>query len=105
MDFPLIPSRSSKFPFREKSDLLPPTTQELSPASRTLSARPLLVKDYSSLGTTRYIDVEYREITDQMDLAYKFLRWPDFRLRNAFTQYFYTAQKKPRHLHTVDLYA
>jgi hypothetical protein len=101
MDFPLIPSRSSQFPFREKSDFLPQTTQELSPAARTPSARPLLVKD-SSLGTTRYIDVEYREITDQMD---QFLRWPDFRLRNAFTQYYYTAQKKPRHLHTVNLYA
>jgi hypothetical protein len=105
MDFPLIPSRSSQRPFREKTDLLPQPSQESSPAVQTTSAQPIFIKRFFPLGNTPYIDVEVQEIGDQLDLSDRFPRWPDFRLRNAFSQYHNLAQRKPDQTHTIDLYA
>ena len=104
MNFPLIPSGSSQRPFREKTDLLPQPSPESSPAARTASAPTLFIKGFSPLGNTRYIDVEFQEIADPLDLSNRFPHWPDFRLRNAFSQYYNLAQRKPQKQHTIDLY-
>lgn len=105
MNFPLIPSGSTQRHFREKTDLLPQTSQDRSPAAQTLLAQPPIIKSFSPIGNTGYIDVEFQEISDQLELSDRFRRCPDFRLRNAFSQYHYFARRKPRQLHTIDLYA
>ena len=105
MNFPLIPSRSSQRPFREKTDLLPQPSPDLSPAVRTASTQALFIKGFSPIGNSLYIDVEFQEIADQWDLAKRFHHWPDFRMRNAFSQYHTAAQRKQRQQHTVDLFA
>ena len=105
MDFPLIPSRSSHHPFRERTDLVPLPSPESSPTRQAASTQALLIKGFSPNGNSPYIDVEFQEIGDQLDLSDRFLRWPDFRLRNAFSQYHNLAQKKQRKQYTIDLYA
>jgi hypothetical protein len=105
MDFPLIPSRSSHHPFREKTDLVPLPSPESSPPAKQVSAQPLYIKGFSPIGNTRYIDVEFQEISDPWDLADRFAHWPDFRFRNAFSQYHNTAGKNRPNQHTIDLYA
>ena len=105
MDFPLIPSRSSNLPFRESADRLP------QPSSRTLHlplsapTQKLHIKNFKPIGDTLYIDVEFQEGLDQSELSNYLLKWPDFRLRNAFGCYYKSAGGKQRKdLHTVDLY-
>jgi hypothetical protein len=105
MDFPLIPSRSSHLPFQEKKDLSPQSSPESPLVPQLASTHPILIKSFSPVRNTLFIDVEYQEIADQMDLSTRFPRWPDFKLRNAFSQYHNSAQKKQRKLHTIDLYA
>jgi hypothetical protein len=105
MNFPLVPSRSSQRPLNEKPDLGPQPSQEPTPAAQTASAQPIFIKRLFPSGNTRYIDVEFQEIADQLDLSDRFPRWPDFRLRNAFSQYHYLAQRKPKKQHRIDLYA
>jgi hypothetical protein len=104
MNFPLIPSGSSQRPFREKTDLLPQPSPESSPASQTASAQPVFIRGFSAIGNTRYIDVEFQEIADPLDLSDRFPRSPDFRFRNAFNQYHNLAQRKPQKQHAIDLY-
>jgi hypothetical protein len=105
MDFPLIPSRSSNLPFREKTDLVPQPPPEASPAAQASAAQALLVKGYSPIGTSRFIDVEFQEIVDPFDLSNPITPWPDFRMRNAFKQYHILAQRKQRKQSAIDLYA
>ncbi|WP_461374662.1 hypothetical protein [Candidatus Aquicultor sp.] len=105
MDFPLIPSRSSHHPFREKTDLVRQPSPESSPIAQAASAQALLIKGYSSVGNSRFIDVEFQEIVDQTDLSNQFPHPPDFRLKNAFSQYHNLARRKPQKQHTIDLYA
>ncbi len=105
MNFPLVPSRSSQRPFREKPDLGPQPSQETSPAAQTASAQALLIKGYSFFGNFRFIDVEFQEIVDQPDLSNQFPHPPDFRLKNAFSQYHNLARRKPQKQNTIDLYA
>jgi hypothetical protein len=105
MDFPLIPSRSSHLPSREKPDLLPQPSPESSPVPQPASTQTLFIKGFSPIGNTLFIDVEFQEIADQLDLSNKFPHWPDFRLRNAFSQYHNLAKKKQPTQHTIDLYA
>ena len=57
---------------------------------------PFSSKGLFPLGNTGYIDVEFQEIADQLDLSDRFRRCPDFRLRNAFSQYHNLAQRRPR---------
>jgi hypothetical protein len=105
MDFPLIPSRSSHLSFKEKTDLLPQPSPESSPVPQPASTQPLFIKGFPPIGNTLFIDVEFQEIGDPMDLSNRVPRWPDFRLRNAFSQYHNAAQKKKRNYQTIDLYA
>jgi hypothetical protein len=105
MDFHLIPSRSPYLPFKEKPELLPQPSPESSPVPPPVSTQPLFIKGFSPIGNTLFIDVEFQEIGDPLDLSNQFPRWPDFRLRNAFSQYHNAAQKKQRNYHTIDLYA
>ena len=105
MNFPLIPSGSSQRPFREKTDLLPQPSQERSPTAQTASAQPVFIKRSFPLGNTGYIDVEFQEIADPLDLSDRFRRCPDFRLRNAFSQYHNLARRRPQKQPMVDLYA
>lgn len=105
MNFPLIPSGSSQCPLREKTDRLLQPSQEPYPAVQTASAQPLFIKRSLPLVNTGYIDVEFQKIADQSDLSNRFPRRPDFRLRNAFSQYRNLAQRKPQKQHTIDLYA
>ena len=104
MDFPLIPSRSSHHPFREKTDLVPQPSPESSPNPQAPSTQALLIKGFSPIGNSRFIDVEFKEMADPIELSNRFLSWPDFRLRNAFSQYHNLSQRKQRKQHTVDLY-
>ena len=105
MDFPLIPSRSSHLPFREKTDLLPQPSPESSPPLPVASTQPIFIKGFSPIGNTLFIDVEFQEVVDQLDLPNQFPRWPDFRLRNAFSQYHNVAKRNRRDQHTIVLYA
>ena len=104
MDFPLIPSKSSHHPFREKTDLVLQPSPESSPKAQASSTQVLLINGFSPIGNSRYIDVEYMELADPIELSNRFLSWPDFRLRNAFSQYHNLSQRKQRKQNTVDLY-
>jgi hypothetical protein len=104
MDFPLIPSRSSHLPFRGKTGLLPQPSPESSPVPQTASNPALFIKGFSPIGNTLFIDVEFQEITDRLDLPNRIPRWPDFRLRNAFNQYHNAGREKQRQQHIIDLY-
>jgi hypothetical protein len=102
MNFPLIPSRSSHLPFRGKTDLQPQPSPETPPVPQPAANPALCVKGFSP--TAPFIDVEFQEITDQLDLPNRNPRWSDFRLRNAFSQYYNAGQKIQRKNHTIDLY-
>lgn len=104
MDFPLIPSRSSHLPFRGKTDLLPQPSPESSPVPQTASNPALFIKGFSPIGNTHFIDVDFQEISHQLNLSKKDPGWPDFRLRNAFSQYYNAGQKKQQKHHIIDLY-
>jgi hypothetical protein len=104
MDFPLIPSRSSHLPFQEKKDLSPQSSPESPLVPQLLATHPALIRSFSPMGNTLFIDVEFQEISDQLDLSTRFPRLPDFKLRSAFSKYQNAAQKKQRNLHTIDLY-
>jgi hypothetical protein len=68
-------------------------------------AQKLLIKNYTPIGDTLYINVEFQEGFNQSDLSNYLLKWPDFRLRNAIGSYYKSAGGKQRkELHTVDLY-
>lgn len=99
MDFPLIPSRSSHLPFRGKTDLLPQPSPESSPVPQTASNPALFIKGFSPLGNTLFIDVEFQE-----NLPDRIPNWPNYRLRNAFSQYHSAGQKKQQKHHIIDLY-
>ncbi|MBI4763154.1 MAG: hypothetical protein HY787_00925 [Deltaproteobacteria bacterium] len=104
MNFPLIPSRSSHLPFRGKTDLQPQPSPETSPVPQKVSPPTLFIKGFSPIGNTLFIDVEFQEIADRLDLPIGIPRWPDFRLRNAFNQYHNAGQEKQRQQPIVDLY-
>jgi hypothetical protein len=101
MDFPLIPSRSSHLPFRGKTDLLPQPSPESLPVPQAASNPALLIKGFKSMGNTVFIDVEFQE-----NLPDKISNWPDYQLRNAFSQYHShsISPKKQKTNHIIDLY-
>jgi hypothetical protein len=105
MDLSLIPSRSTNLPFRESTDRLPQPSSRTFRHPETTLTQKLLIKNYTPIGDTLYIDVEFQEGFNQSDLSNYLLKWPDFRIRNAIGCYYKSAGGKQRkELHTVDLY-
>lgn len=105
MELSLIPSRSSNLPYRENADRLPQPSPRAFHSPLSALAQKLLVKNYTPMGDSLYIDVEYQEGFTQSDLSNYLLKWPDFRLRNAIGSYYKSAGgKQQKELHTVDLY-
>lgn len=105
MGLSLIPSRSTNLPFRENADRLPQPYPKTPHHPLSVPTQKLLIKNFTPIGDTGYIDVEFQEGFDQRTLSNYLLKWSDFRIRNAIVSYFRSAGGKQRkEHHTVDLY-
>jgi hypothetical protein len=105
MELSLLPSRSSYLPYRENADRLlqPSLKAPHHPLSDPIQG--LLIKNFTPIGNTGYVDVEFQEDFDQRALSKYLLKWSDFRIRNAIVSYFRSAGgKQQKDLHTVDIY-
>src|SRR4030042_2312253 len=105
MDFPLIPYGSLNTPPRERVERLPQFSPTLPPPPNTAPTQTLFIKDFTSIGNTIFVDVEFQEGFDPISPSANFPNWPDFRLRNAFNRYYQAAERdQQKTLPTVDLF-